>query len=171
MERERFKERHSTTLNPLSPEVAAMIGKVVSAPAKPRILYPETKMKPSEWTYPGIATAKEAKRLKRQRRKEARAAQKAKPAVASPDDRKLFYASWEWRTLRMRTFVEQGRVCKCCGARPGQMGVSGDPVRLVVDHIKPLATHWNMRLDATNVQVLCDECNQGKGAWLVQDFR
>lgn len=171
MERERFEANRSTTLNELSPEVAAMIGKVVSTPTKPRILYPEVKMKPSEWTYPGIASAQEAKKLKRARRKVAKAERKAVPITSAPDDRKLFYASWEWRTLRMRAFVEQGRVCKCCGARAGQITVAGEPVRLVVDHIKPLATHWGLRLDFGNVQVLCDECNQGKGAWLVKDFR
>lgn len=82
-----------------------------------------------------------------------------------------FYGSWEWRALRMDILKLQGRTCQCCGARAGDMSVSGEPVRIVVDHIKPISKYWALRLDPANLQVLCDECNQGKGNWDETDWR
>jgi len=101
-----------------------------------------------------------------QKPKKARAAKA--PTVATKD---AFYKSWEWRTLRMEVLKEHGHACQCCGAEPGMKTASGDPVRICVDHIKPLSKFWHLRLDRTNLQVLCDECNQGKGAWDQTDFR
>lgn len=98
-----------------------------------------------------------------------KAKQKQKaPSVSSKDQ---FYKSWEWRTIRMEVLKEHGRACQCCGAEPGMKTASGDPVRICVDHIKPLSKFWHLRLDRSNLQVLCDECNQGKGAWDQTDFR
>ncbi|MER9355517.1 HNH endonuclease [Mesorhizobium sp. M0514] len=90
---------------------------------------------------------------------------------ASRQTKDVFYASWEWRTLRMEVLKEQGRKCGCCGAGPKDMDVSGHAVRIVVDHIKPISKFWHLRLDRSNLQVLCDECNQGKGAWDTTDWR
>ncbi len=90
------------------------------------------------------------------------------PSVATKDE---FYKSWEWRTLRMEVLKEHGRACQCCGAEPGMKTASGDPVRICVDHIKPLSKFWHLRLERKNLQVLCDECNQGKGNWDQTDFR
>lgn len=100
----------------------------------------------------------------------AKAVAKTQPApTASKKDE--FYKSWEWRTLRMRVLKEHGRSCQCCGAAPGMLAASGEPVRICVDHIKPLSKFWHLRLDHRNLQVLCDECNQGKGNWDETDFR
>lgn len=82
-----------------------------------------------------------------------------------------FYRSWEWRTLRMEVLKQHGFACQCCGAKRGDMAMSGEPIRICVDHIQPLARHWDRRLDRANLQVLCDECNQGKGAWDETDHR
>jgi hypothetical protein len=90
------------------------------------------------------------------------------PAAATKED---FYKSWEWRTLRMEVLKEHGRACQCCGAEPGMKDAAGDPVRICVDHIKPLSKFWHLRLERKNLQVLCDECNQGKGNWDQTDFR
>ena len=90
------------------------------------------------------------------------------PTVAAKE---AFYKSWEWRTVRMEVLKQQGAACKCCGARPGDRTVAGGIVRVVVDHIKPLSKFWSLRLDRANLQVLCDECNQGKGAWDQTDWR
>lgn len=92
----------------------------------------------------------------------------AKPTPKSKAD---FYASWEWRTLRMKILKEFGAVCMCCGSTPKHTDMNGEPVKIVVDHIKPLHTHWDLRLSRDNLQVLCDECNQGKGAWDDTDYR
>lgn len=91
----------------------------------------------------------------------------AKSVKSAPtkDEKLEFYASWGWRTLRMKILKEFGRKCMCCGASPDH------GVRIVVDHIKPLSLHWDKRLDPDNLQVLCDECNQGKGNWCKDDYR
>lgn len=89
----------------------------------------------------------------------------------SKADREAFYRSWDWRTLRMEVLQKYGRTCMCCGARPTDKDMAGKPVRIVVDHIYPLSTHWELRLVRSNLQVLCDECNQGKGSWDKTDYR
>lgn len=94
-----------------------------------------------------------------------------KRGSATVDMKKAFYASWDWRTLRMEVLKEHGHRCQSCGATPNDSTVSGAKVRIVVDHIKPLSKFWNLRLDRTNLQVLCDECNMGKGAWDETDYR
>lgn len=75
------------------------------------------------------------------------------------------------RTLRMEVIKEYGKACQCCGSQPGEMTVAGKPVRIVVDHIKSISRHWHLRLVKTNLQILCDECNMGKGAWDETDHR
>lgn len=82
-----------------------------------------------------------------------------------------FYKSWDWRTLRTKILEKYGRRCMCCGATPEHTDMAGDPVKIVVDHIKPISKHWGLRLEPGNLQVLCDECNQGKGAWNETDHR
>lgn len=89
----------------------------------------------------------------------------------NPNSRKSFYASWEWRKLRMLTLKKYGHRCQSCGATTKDIGMHGHPVRLVVDHIKPLGRHWDLRLHPDNLQVLCDECNMGKGDWDETDYR
>ena len=61
--------------------------------------------------------------------------------------------------------------CECCGAGAHEMTVGGFPVRMHVDHIKPISKYWELRLEIENLQVLCAECNQGKGAWDETDWR
>ena len=82
-----------------------------------------------------------------------------------------FYKSWEWRTLRMEALKDRGSRCECCGATPEHMDMSGLPTKICVDHIQPISLYWHRRLDRTNLQILCDECNQGKGAWDETDWR
>jgi 5-methylcytosine-specific restriction endonuclease McrA len=90
---------------------------------------------------------------------------------SSQQDREDFYKSWDWRTLRMKVIKRFGRRCMCCGSTPDDTAVSGAKVRLVVDHVKPLANFWQLRLVPSNLQILCDECNMGKGAWDETDHR
>lgn len=88
-----------------------------------------------------------------------------------PAAKEAFYDSWEWRTVRMQALRAHGAMCQCCGARRGDLDMSGHPVRIVVDHIKPLSRYWELRLDPSNLQILCEECNMGKGAWDETDWR
>lgn len=100
-----------------------------------------------------------------------RQSQKTTPKPPKKTEKEKFYTSWEWRTLRMKVIKKHGAVCMCCGATPAHRDMRGKPTKIVVDHIKSLHTHWGLRLDENNLQVLCDECNQGKGAWDSTDFR
>lgn len=100
----------------------------------------------------------EASRLKPWARPGARRA----PSQAAINE---FYASWEWKRLRYDTMQKLGFTCMCCRASR----MSGEP--LVVDHIKPVRWFWDLRLEPTNLQVLCESCNMGKGSRDQSDFR
>lgn len=78
-----------------------------------------------------------------------------------------FYASWEWKRARYEAIKVQGRRCKCCGWRPGDTELG----HLVVDHVKPLALFPDLALAQKNLQVLCNDCNMGKGRKHYDDFR
>lgn len=78
---------------------------------------------------------------------------------------KEFYLSPAWRYLRYDVFLRDGKICAVCGATPE------DGTRLHVDHIIPLRQDWSLRLKAENLQVLCEECNQGKGSRDSTDWR
>lgn len=92
-------------------------------------------------------------------------------AAPAKDEKAEFYLSWDWRTLRMKVLQQYGARCMCCGATPEHKTVGGEPVAIVVDHIKPLSKYWDLRLERGNLQVLCQECSQGKGAWDETDYR
>lgn len=81
--------------------------------------------------------------------------------ATSPD----FLGSFQWRKLRMQVLKHYGAKCMCCGATPEHGAVMN------VDHIKPRKTHPKLALDFDNLQVLCGECNHGKGNWDSTDFR
>lgn len=70
-----------------------------------------------------------------------------------------FYLSKEWRELRYKALRNSNGRCACCGAgrREGTI--------LHVDHIKPRYKHPELALVLSNLQVLCEDCNKGKGAW------
>lgn len=76
-----------------------------------------------------------------------------------------FLESYEWRKLRYRALIRYGRRCQCCGRSPT------DGVQLNVDHIKPRRKYPELALNIDNLQVLCHECNHGKGNWDETDWR
>lgn len=76
-----------------------------------------------------------------------------------------FLNSFEWRKVRMEVLKRDGAVCACCGA------TRADGVRLHVDHIKPRKLFPHLALTLENLQVLCEECNHGKGNWDMTDWR
>jgi hypothetical protein len=89
----------------------------------------------------------------------------AKPSGAAKERTiKAFYDSWEWKRLSYDVKLERGRKCECCGA-------SAPAVRIHTDHVKPIRHHWELRLDRANLQVLCEDCNMGKGSRDETDFR
>ncbi len=76
-----------------------------------------------------------------------------------------FYESREWKMMRYEALRKHGALCQCCGAGP----TPGKPLN--VDHIRPLRVFWELRLDLNNLQVLCSDCNEGKGARHADDWR
>ena len=68
-----------------------------------------------------------------------------------------FLRSREWLELRYKALLRCGKACMCCGARAAQMNP------LHVDHIKPRVKFPELALDINNLQVLCMQCNFGKG--------
>lgn len=59
---------------------------------------------------------------------------------------------------------KHGAKCQCCGSE-------GHYVPLHVDHVRPRYTHPELSLDINNLQILCEDCNLGKGAWDATDWR
>jgi 5-methylcytosine-specific restriction endonuclease McrA len=78
---------------------------------------------------------------------------------------KEFLKSYEWRSLRMKVLKNLGRKCSCCGATPETGSV------MHVDHIKPRRKYPELALEESNLQVLCEDCNHGKGNWDETDWR
>lgn len=76
-----------------------------------------------------------------------------------------FLRSYAWRQVRMKVLKRDGAKCACCGATPATGAVMN------VDHIKPRRHFPDLALDERNLQVLCDECNHGKGNWDDTDWR
>ncbi len=76
-----------------------------------------------------------------------------------------FYESRQWRELRYEALLKYGRKCSCCGIEAGMN------IPLHVDHIKPRTKYPDLALDINNLQILCESCNLGKGAWDETDFR
>ena len=70
-----------------------------------------------------------------------------------------FLGTYEWRSLRMRVLVRCGARCQCCGQS------AKDGVVIHVDHIKPRRLFPELALEESNLQVLCEVCNHGKGNW------
>jgi hypothetical protein len=65
----------------------------------------------------------------------------------------------------MEVLKRCGARCSCCGA------TSADGVRIHVDHIKPRKYFPHLALAPSNLQVLCEVCNHGKGNWDQTDWR
>lgn len=76
-----------------------------------------------------------------------------------------FLSSYEWRKLRMEALIKYGRKCMCCGATPETGAVMN------VDHIKPRKLYPELSLKINNLQILCHDCNHGKGNWNETDWR
>ena len=106
------------------------------------------------------------KAAKRNRKSEAKKASKAapiKPVASKPKG--SFYECIPWRELRYLALRNCGGKCQCCGA------MASDGVQLHVDHIKPRSLFPELALCLENLQVLCADCNIGKGAWDKTDWR
>ena len=72
-----------------------------------------------------------------------------------------FYNTKEWYEVRYRALKLNAGCCECCGSRRN----------LRVDHIKPRAKYPQLELKLSNLQVLCRDCDVGKGDWDQTDWR
>jgi 5-methylcytosine-specific restriction endonuclease McrA len=117
------------------------------------------------------ASAKAALEQARVALEQARATKSPRPddvtAKAARSERRIksFYNGWPWKKLRYQVLRDRGRTCECCHAS------AADGAKIVVDHVRPLRHFWHLRLDAKNMQVLCDSCNRGKGSDDHTDWR
>lgn len=79
------------------------------------------------------------------------------PSPSLRDASRFFFISDQWIRLRYRILVARGNYCECCG----NTWSVGNPLQ--VDHIKPRSKFPHLALEPSNLQVLCRECNLGKG--------
>ena len=76
-----------------------------------------------------------------------------------------FYQSSDWKRIRHDALKSSEGRCDLCG-RPASRSV-----RLHVDHIIPRSVRPDLALDINNLQVLCADCNLGKGNSDSTDWR
>jgi hypothetical protein len=76
-----------------------------------------------------------------------------------------FFSSRQWKELRYRAFKEHGTKCLLCGHG------REDGLAIHIDHIKPRSKFPDLQWDLKNLQVLCEDCNIGKGNWDETDWR
>lgn len=65
----------------------------------------------------------------------------------------------------MVVLTKRGARCECCGATPK------NGIAIHVDHIKPRRKYPELALEESNLQILCEVCNHGKGSWNETDWR
>lgn len=94
------------------------------------------------------------------------AKKKGKRKEISRKDNDTFYASREWLELRVRVLEKYECKCMMCGRSPKLHGIV-----IHVDHIKPRSKRPDLSLDFNNLQILCADCNKGKGNKFETDYR
>lgn len=77
-----------------------------------------------------------------------------------------FYVSKEWRKVRYRVIQKHGASCMACGRSKKVHGIV-----IHVDHIKPRSIYPDLALTYDNLQLLCEDCNLGKGNRCEIDWR
>jgi 5-methylcytosine-specific restriction endonuclease McrA len=85
--------------------------------------------------------------------------------ISGKGHRPDFYKSPGWKKARHDALKASEGRCDLCG-RP-----ASKKVRLHVDHIKPRSKRPDLALDINNLQVLCQDCNLGKGNRDSTDWR
>tara|TARA_B100000287_G_scaffold339333_1_gene325528 strand:- start:30 stop:434 length:405 start_codon:yes stop_codon:yes gene_type:complete len=103
----------------------------------------------------------------RRRRKRATLVPNKTPVVVEKlsnilnEEIKNFYKCIEWKILR-KEYMNENKAkffqCNYCGEDVSKCR------SLNIDHIKPLKSHWHLRLDKSNLQILCKDCNKFKGS-------
>ena len=89
-------------------------------------------------------------------------AKKPKKEVKGSD----FYIGNEWRRLRVKVLEKYNCKCMMCGRSPKDHGIV-----IHVDHIKPKSLFPELKLEESNLQILCEDCNIGKSNDYITDYR
>lgn len=111
------------------------------------------------------ATAYKIRRKKPKKQKHKAPWVPVKPKDGHAPVEESFYKSLKWRQLRYLALRNTDGRCQCCG------GSAADGLRIHVDHVHPRKTHPHLALSLDNLQVLCEDCNCGKGSWDSTDWR
>lgn len=69
-----------------------------------------------------------------------------------------FFSSLQWRKLRYEVIRDSNGCCSSCGRNHRDHAIV-----LHVDHIKPRSLYPELALRKSNLQILCEDCNIGKG--------
>lgn len=112
--------------------------------------------------FENLKSCSSQKAPKKKRSRPYRASKSSGNTFVSSD---AFLSTYEWRRVRMEALKKYGPRCMCCGATPANGAVMN------VDHIKPRKLWPSLALDVNNLQILCHECNHGKGNWDQTDWR
>lgn len=129
-------------------------------PRQPRRILIKPTPKPPVTT-PPVETKAEAKyhltgKFKKPSRK--KASKRSKRRSSRCHD---FYSTTQWHRARYAIIAAFGRSCMACG----------DTAKINVDHILPRSVYDHLKLNLTNLQVLCWPCNEGKGTRDRKDYR
>lgn len=74
-----------------------------------------------------------------------------------------FLRSLEWKRLRVDAIEKYGNKCMMCGNSPPDVVIN-------VDHILPRKLRPDLAMTLSNLQILCADCNQGKGNRYVTNY-
>lgn len=132
--------------------------------SKEQILNPMSK--PDDWAWkPQNEDVPEIKTKKGKLSKNKGKNKKKRKDLYKKDDN-WFYNSRTWRELRVRVMERYDCKCMMCGRNPKTHGIV-----IHVDHIKPRSKHPQLSLEFSNLQLLCEDCNMGKGNKHETDWR
>lgn len=106
-----------------------------------------------------ITEWKEKKRIKTK-------SKQRKLDIVSKADNSEFFSSNDWLRLRVNVLEKYGASCMMCGRNYRE-----DRVKIHVDHIKPRSKYPELALCVNNLQILCADCNIGKGNRFDTDYR
>jgi len=99
--------------------------------------------------------AKKDKKLEKKLRKKTNNWKYPLYYVGMGDD---FYLTREWKNVRWGVLIASHGKCAMCGSG------KENGVILHVDHIQPRSKFPTLELSPSNLQVLCEPCNIGKGS-------
>ncbi len=107
---------------------------------------------------------KRSRLTKKKKKKKVAPVKARKDLVVRRNNSTSFYLSEAWMRLRYRVIMTRGKKCEACNAQ-------GSNITFHVDHIKPRSRYPELQFLESNLQVLCEACNLGKGNWDETDWR